>query len=125
MAAVSLGTLFIGDAANLADQIMFPFMSQLAVTAEVSGENRRYANGRIRSVSRSGKVEIAAVALPACTRAQVQWLEDHLGRTVLVRDDRGRKLYGNYRSLNISEHAYNKEADVTLTVSSVSYSEVV
>ena len=58
-------------------------------------------------------------------RATIEWLEDHTGETVLVRDDRGRKFYGSYFQPATAEHPYNTEGDVTVSFTEVSFDEAV
>jgi predicted 3-demethylubiquinone-9 3-methyltransferase (glyoxalase superfamily) len=125
MSGVVLRTVWLNLAADPAQAMAFPFMSSLSVNTEQQGEVRQLANGRRRVVRRAGKGRSVELSLPNCTREQVAWLEDRLGQTMCIRDDRGRKLFGAYFALAVSEHRYNSEADVSVTCSEVSHSVAV
>jgi len=125
MASIVLSTLWLNDAADLTDYRAFPLMAELEVTTSKSVEQRRYANGRLRMVSRAGLRREASATLTHCTREQVEWLESKVGRVLLVRDDRGRKFYGSFAAVGVEEHAYNIEADVSLDIAEVSVAEAV
>lgn len=126
MATVDLRTLWLNLASDPSQAASFPYMSALTWTKEQPGEVRRYANGRLRVVRRAGKPKSADVALPGCDRAQVDWLEEHVGRVVCVRDDRGRKVFGVYLAVAVTELSLPRgRADVSLSLAEVTYSEVV
>lgn len=125
MATVTLETLWLNDAADLSDYLAFPYMSKLNVQTSQSGEVRRGASGRLRAFSRAGRSREFTVDLPNLTRTEVEWLEEHIGRTLLVRDDRGRKMYGVYFTLPDDAHQYDGESDVQLALSEVTVSEEV
>lgn len=125
MAGVTLGTLWLNDAADLSDGIAFPLMSKLTVVTAQPGEVRTMANGRLRMVSRAGRSRTWQADLPNLDRTAVDWLEDHLGELVLVRDDRGRKMFGTYLTLPDDAHRYDAESDVQITLLEVTHSEAV
>ncbi len=125
MASVELDTLWLNDMADLSDYQSFPMMSALTIKPVVVGGVRGYANGRRRAITQPGRFVTASGSLPACTREQMDWLEEHTGRPVLVRDDRGRKFYGIYLEADFDEHAYDDEADAALTIAEISHSEEV
>lgn len=123
MASLHLPTLVLTDVVDLADSMAFPLMTALSFPTAARGEIRTYAGGRQRSVSRQGRLRRAVATLPNCTRAQIAWLEDHLDRLVLARDDRGHKLFGKYFDLDPAEHRYNIEADAQITIGEITFSE--
>ena len=123
--AVTLGTAWLNDAATPSDAISLPYMTSLQVTPAQTGEVRRYAGGRLRAVSVLGKATAASLSAVAVTRAQVTWLEAHIGRTICLRDDRGRRLFAVYWEVPVDEHAYNLEADISLDLSQVTVVEAV
>jgi len=125
LASVVLGTLWLNDAADLADYRSFPHMTGLSVETSRPLEVRRMANGRLRTVSRAGSQTRIDVSLSACTRADVSWLESKLGRVMLVRDDRGRRLWAVFSEFPAEEHQYDDEADVSLSFLEVSVVEAV
>lgn len=123
--AVTLRTAWLNDAATPSDAIWLPYMTALSVTPAQQGEVRRYAGGRLRAVSVLGKATAASLSAKAVTRAQVAWLEAHIGRAICLRDDRGRRLFVVYWQVGIEEHAYDLEADVSLDFSQVTVVEAV
>lgn len=125
MAGVTLRTLWLNDADDLSDYRSFNLMAKMSVTTQKPAEVRRMAGGRRRVVTRDGTAREFDVDLPNLTRAQVEWLEDHLGRVLLVRDDRGRKMYGAYFALPDDAHAYDVESDVSLTLVEITRDEAV
>lgn len=120
MVMVHLHTLWLNVAANPSTRQRFPMMSALQVTTSQTGDVRRYASGRLRSVRQAGKTRAISATLPSCSREQIAWLEKYQGETLCIRDDRGRKLWGVYYSLPVDEHHYNIEGDVSLALSEVS-----
>lgn len=125
MASITLRTLWLTSTSDLSDSLSFPMLAKLTVTPAKPGETRRYANGRIRMVTRAGRAQSAAVTLPACDREQVQWLDEHTGQVLLVRSKDGRKFYGAYFDLTLDEHGYEDAADVALTLDEVTVDEAV
>lgn len=123
MARITLDTLVLSDAVNPADTMVFPLMSRLTVTPRVDGEIRTRATGRRVSVSRPGIDRKIDVTLPHCDRTQVEWVERMTGRTLLVRDDRGRKLYGICFEPVIDEIGYLREANVEMSLQQVTQPE--
>lgn len=125
MASVTLRTLWLNDADDLSDSMSFPWMSKLSVQTAKPGEVRLMSNGRLRVVTRAGQTRTFDVDLPNLTRVEVEWLEAHIGRTLLVRDDRGRKIYGAFFTLPDDAHQYDDENDVQLTLQEITRSEAV
>lgn len=116
MASLTLDTLWLHDHADLSDFRVFPFMSALSRTPQVQGSRRKYGTGRLRSYAQAGVTRDWSVALVAQTQSDMDWLEAHLNRTLLARDDRGHRIFAVYYEIPIMEHAYNKEGDLTLNL---------
>lgn len=125
MAGVGMQTLWLNDAADLADVMAFPTMSGLVAGKENRADVRTYAGGRTRLISRAGTPRSAKATLPLLTRAQIDWLDDHAGRLVLIRDAQGRKFYGVYLNPTFTEIGYIDEANTELVLVEVSHSEAV
>lgn len=121
---LDLCDLWLNDAANLADCQAFTWVSGTTPNIEVRAEVRALANGRLRMVSRAGRVASTTWNLTRISRPQVDWLEAHAGRLVCVRDDRGRKFYGVYLSVPVDEPNWTKaRASTQLTLQQVTHSE--
>jgi hypothetical protein len=123
MATVALATVWLNLASDLSDYQSFSFMSDLEVTPEVDGEARRYAGGRIRLVRKGNLTHSFHISLPSCTRTQVEWLTTNTGQLMLVRDDRGRKVWGVYFKAPTIEISGEDCADVTIDFVEITHSE--
>lgn len=125
MASIDLTTVWINDWSSVADVQSFPLMSRLSVETSTPGKVQTYANGRLRYIGSPTRSRSWSIDLQACTRDQVSWLEDHAGRIVCARDDRGRKVFGVFVSVPADEHQYDDETDVSLSLAEVTVSEAV
>ena len=125
MASITLETLWLNDADDPADLASFPFMSSLNSSPQQNVTITAFAGGRQIAIVTPGSANQVSVNLAACTASQRAWLETHAGTVVCVRDDRGRKFYGVYVSPSSDEHAYNDDADSSLTLNEVTFSEAV
>lgn len=125
MASITLATVWLSVASDYSDYITLTTMSALTSAPQNPGSVRRYAGGRFRAVTQAGTPNQFAVNAHACDRTTIEWFESHTGIVVLVRDDRGRKFYGTYFVPSTTEHAYDVEGDITVTISEVSFSEAV
>jgi hypothetical protein len=125
MASLSLATVWLYPVSAPTDVTVLSTMSSLAAAPQAAGSTRRYASGRFRTVTQAGIQEQLTVAAVACDRTQINWLRSHIGVTLLVRDDRGRKFYGAYFNPAVTEHPYDANGDVTLTITEVTFSESV
>lgn len=124
MAIVTLYTVWLNSITEPSDYATFPTMSALKISPSKDGKVRRLANGRLRAVTHEGIARTAALTLPYCDRDQVTWLEDHVAELVCVRDDRGRKLFGMYFSVNLDEARYSTEfCNASVTLNEVTHSE--
>lgn len=124
MATLQLDCVFLNLASDLSDFQSFPLMSSLKISTSQPGEVRTMANGRRRLVRTAGKPRTAIVDLSHCTRTQVDWLEQHVGDLVCVRDDRGRKFYGVYLSVDVDETPTNTDdGGTSLSLTEVTHSE--
>lgn len=127
MASVQLETFWISDANNLSDVLPVEYVTGLAPFFAVPGEFRTSANGRTRLVISAGAVVRRAydVTIGLAKRSDVQWIEAHIGRVLLIRDPMGRKFYGAYLETKPAERRGENAADISLTFTAVTRSEVV
>lgn len=125
MATVTLGTVWLNLASDPSVSLSLPTMATLTINTGQDGEVRRLANGRLRLVKRAGQARSASVDIEGATRTEVEWLEDHVGDLVCVRDDRGRKFFGVYMAVDADEIRANDYANVSLALVEVTHSEVV
>lgn len=125
MATVTLSTVWLNLASDPTVYLSLPTMASLTIATGQDGEVRRLANGRLRLVKRAGQARSASVDIEGATRTEVDWLEDHVGDLVCVRDDRGRKFFGVYMGVDADEIRGNDYANVSLALTEVTHSEVV
>lgn len=125
-AEVALTTVWLNLASDLSDYQTFPSMSSLNVTTKRPGEARVNANGRTRLIRKPANMQTFSLSLPSCTRAQINWLELNAGKLMLVRDDRGRKVWCVYFEPSVEETSGDiDQGDVTLSLVEITYSEAV
>ncbi|MGE5612675.1 MAG: hypothetical protein ACM3UO_00170 [Bacillota bacterium] len=94
------------------------------------GSFRQYANGVTRLILGSGSTRTQTFAMRALTPAQVSTLEGMIGLTVCFRDTYGRKVYGAFLTMNITDIPLSGDnednsllSDVGLVIQSVTYDE--
>jgi len=124
-ASVTLTTVWINLASSPSNYQSFPLMSGLEVDTNQPGEVRTYAGGRLRLVTTAGVARTATLTLPECSRDQINWLQTYVGQTVLVRDDRGRKIWGTFLQPKVNENQYAQTGDVTVVINEITYTEAV
>lgn len=125
MASVTLAEFYIHDAADLSDHVMSHGFGSASYTDVGAGEVRTYAGGRRRVIRRKGRGQTYELTMPAVSSTVIGWLEEHIGSTVLIRDPRGRKVWGVYFSTDMDYKPGPVAPDVSLTIQSVTASEAV
>ena len=124
--SVTIPALTVSLKSDLTNYQVFSLMSDLQTLDNQPGEVRVYAGGRKRLILRPGLAKSFNLNLPACTRSQINWLKQYVGQMVLVRDDRGNKVYCAYFAVPVTEwSAETDTGDVTLALSEVTNSEAV
>jgi hypothetical protein len=96
------------------------------------GAFRQYGNGNVRLILGSAVTRTQTFALRALTPSQVDAVESLVGQTVCYRDTYGRRVFGAYLSVAITDIPFSGTpqagtllTDVGLTIQSVTYTEVV
>lgn len=125
MASVKLRAIWFNRVADPTDFLALRFVTGFSRSPEKPGEIRRGAGGRVRLFTRAGWAVSWSLSFQAVAPQQKRWLEDHAGELLCVRDDRGHKVFGSYLSVDVEEHRYNHEADVSLTFTELTHSEAV
>jgi hypothetical protein len=88
-------------------------------------ETRRLAGGRFRAITTLGVRRSQTFGLRDISLAEAQMLEDWIGQLVLIRDNRGRKMFGTYAEVQYVDNMSVNYYDVSLVVTEVTYSESV
>lgn len=124
MASVALRDLWLHNANDLSDSITL-WLADESALVYVLGEVRRYANGRRRTVTRVGQSESVRVTVHISDRTQYDQLKDWCGSLLMLRDKRGRKLWGSYFDLDVTELVPSTFLAVAFTFEAATYDEAV
>lgn len=126
IAVVYVTNLWLSLAADLTQLQTFPYLSANSSAPKIQVSTKLYAGGNYRVVRQRGRQSTQQFTLLCCTAAQRQLIEfDWLGELLVVRDDRGRKYFGVYADPQVTEHPYNDECDITITMQEITKSESV
>lgn len=87
------------------------------------GAVQAFAGGRFRSISVEGLLGTQTFTMRDVTDADIETLKSWIGETVLVRDNRGRRMFGTYYEVGYSDRMSPGLYDVALNVTEVSYQE--
>lgn len=93
MATVTLTSLWLHTASDLSDYLLLGQNAETEVYAQPT-EVRRYAGGRLRAVTRTGAGRTLQITLPGVEPATYESLKERVGVEQMLRDQRGRKLWG-------------------------------
>ncbi len=80
------------------------------------GSVQAFAGGRFRSISTEGVGGKQTFMLRDVSSADIETLKSWIGETVLVRDNRGRRMFGTYYVVGYSDRMSESYYDVTLEV---------
>lgn len=125
MTTLTLTSVTIAPADDPSDLLT---VDQYSETADLTAPTsvRRYAGGVDRLVSSPGRSTSVRVSFRYMARATYQSLAELVGEVVLFRDQRGRAVWGVIGALSATEFiASDLLEDVSFTLASVSYSEIV
>lgn len=122
MASVSLTEVWVHDADDPSDYVTSDGFGEGGPTDSVVGEVRRYAQGRRRAVRRAGRTRRYRRTFPAVSDEWIDWMDDHIGSTVMVRDPKGRLFFGVFWEIDIPDLPGGAAPDVTVAFESVTYS---
>lgn len=125
MATVTLTTVWLNTAGDLGDYLRCSTTNALQRSQAMDGEVLRLAGGGLRLVRRHGIARTWVMAMPWATRAQIDWIEAHIGLTVVARDQRGNKLHAVYLEVPVTENGSVPQGSVQLTLREVTDTEEV
>lgn len=96
------------------------------------GQFRNYGNGNTRLILGSAQTRTQTFALKALTPSQVQTVIDLIGHTVCYRDIYGRRVFGAYTNVALTEIPFSGKpedgtllTDVAIVIQSVTHDEAV
>lgn len=125
MATVTLRGIYLAPIADLTDVLHLNAGVELSDGPDARAEGRRYAGGRVRLIGRVGKDRGLAVRARRIDRATREQLDEWAGVPLLLRDGRGRKVYGFYSAPQFTEQPGLPVCDVALTFVEISHDEAV
>lgn len=102
MTSVTVEDAWFNLASDLSQSVTMVLTGESDMTARPV-DVRRYAGGRTRSVTRPGVKKQLNLAFELAARDDMHTLEDWIGKTVLYRDPRGRRLWGVFGAVDESE----------------------
>jgi hypothetical protein len=103
MASVDLMGVYIAPADDLEDILILNASVKLSDRPAVQGEHREYAGGRWRTIRRPGTTNTVSVSITRASRDQREALAELAGQTLLLRDGRGRFVFGDFLDLPAEE----------------------
>ena len=125
MASISITDAWIGPVSALSTQIQIGAASITGGNSK-SGAIMHYAGGRTRLVTRPGTVESVQVSTIPTSKTIRDALDDLVGELILIRDHRGRKVYGAMFNVRADEVKGSSHlCKLSFAVSSVTHSEEV
>lgn len=87
------------------------------------GSAQKFAGGRVRSISEEGLLGQQNFVLRDVSDTDIETLKTWVTQTVLVRDNRGRRMFGAFYTVGYPDRMLPGYYDVPLTVYEVSYQE--
>lgn len=120
MASVKLTQLWVNDALDPLDYLTFRYAT-LNDVPSTSVEVRRYAGGTARAIRRPGVARTVNATILRIGPSERDWLIEHLGRVVAVRDGYGRRVFGVYQQIPLDDVPALGYSTATLQVEQVSW----
>lgn len=87
------------------------------------GDVQKFAGGRFRSISVEGLAGAQTFMLRDVPYSDILTLESWIGQTVLIRDNRGRRMFGTYFEVSYTDGPNENYYDVTLNLKEITYNE--
>lgn len=124
MTEIVLTTIVLNDAEDPADELVMTRMATYSRRPRTPGRVQEVAGGFrvIKGGPGQAVWELRANRVPL---VDSDWIEDHAGRTVCVRDDQGRKFFAVYFEPDIEEVPRPRTVHVELELIETSWSEAV
>lgn len=124
MASVALTELFLHDAVDPSDYVSLKH-SDMQEETTAHGEKREYAGGRERLITRPGESGSYQVSTCPLGYDVIAELRARKGAVVMLRDTRGRLVYGTYFKLAVADLPAMQKGRASFTVETISFVETV
>lgn len=122
MATLSLGKTFVNLVSTGEAVIAYTGKGRTRAYS-TDGDVQRFAGGRFRSISSEGVAGEQTFMLRDVSEDDLATLQSWEGQTVLVRDNRGRRMFGTFYTVGYADGPDPAYYDVTLNVKEVTYNE--
>lgn len=120
---VEFRTIHFQRAEDLSEGIELRWLD-IDESATIDGQIEHFAGGRSEIVIGETDVVAERIVLPWVDRTSLRWLKRHRGELLLMRDSRGRKIWGTFFALSASEHRQvDRLRTVVLTFEHATYTE--
>lgn len=124
MATVTLTQLWVHEATDLSDYLAL-YWSEGGEDYQGNATREMYAAGRLRMETTDGAAQDLAFTLPWVTATELQSLRDRTDRVQMIRDSRGRLIWGFWNRVPVSERRNDTHVSVQLAVRQVTFDEAV
>jgi len=104
MTMIVLTGVYLAPVSDLSDILVLNAALELSGVSGVMGEFRPYAGGVWKLIRRTGRIKGASVSVTRASRVTREQLALWAGETLLLRDGRGRCLYGSFLSVDEGEN---------------------
>lgn len=118
MASVTLTKLYVHDYADVTDYDSFAYAGFSESTRKV-GRVRRLAGGRLVLRTEPGTEGRHRIDFTNLTGDEVELLRARIGTHVVVRDMRGRLIYGTYFDVDVDDRPENDYRNAQIMVETV------
>lgn len=122
MASVTFSNIWIHNASDLSDNIEVVYYTPIVERIDKGGYVERFAGGRKRAINRAGKTRQLNVNLTWVSRDDIAWLDNLAGELVMIRDNKGRLVFGTYQLVEVDDRRIYADGSVTLTIEEVTHS---
>lgn len=125
MATVDLDVVWVNPLDDLSAGLQLDAVTGLSGDDGTDGQVQVYAGGRKRLVSGIGRAGTRRLQLGLVDQATVDALVALAGRTVLLRDPRGRRVWGAWFAVPWTDRIITGDMDVSLDFTEVTVDEEV
>lgn len=121
MASVTLTEIWLHDASDPDSYVRLP-LQEIAEQSQSHVEVREFAGGVLRTITRPIRRVSYPVRLVQVPSATVETLRGWEGTTLMLRDVRGRLVFGVFAGLEVSDWRGEGSHDVQFTFQTVTHS---
>jgi hypothetical protein len=119
MTSISLTGVWLSPVSDPTDVLTLNRGVSVSDSAGVRGDFRPYAGGRVRLISRAGSVKSVQVSVMHADRTTREALDALTGVPLMLRDGRGRLVFGSYLSLEVEEQQGLPYCDLSFTLTEI------